>query len=100
MINPSQDAELKSALRRCRTAFASVGIMSGMINGLYLTGSLYMLEVYDRVLPSRSIQTLIALTILALGLYLAQGILDAIRGRILARIGTRLDETLAARMFD
>jgi ATP-binding cassette subfamily C protein len=100
MINPSQNAELKSALRRCRTAFASVGIMSGMINGLYLTGSLYMLEVYDRVLPSRSIQTLVALTILALGLYLGQGILDAIRGRILARIGTRLDETLAARMFD
>jgi PrtD family type I secretion system ABC transporter len=100
MIDPSQEAEPKGALRRCRTAFASVGIMSAMINGLYLTGSLYMLEVYDRVLPSRSIQTLVALTILAVGLYLGQGILDAIRARILARIGTSLDENLGARMFD
>ena len=100
MIDPPQQAELKAALRRCRTAFASVGIMSAMINGLYLTGSLYMLEVYDRVLPSRSIPTLVALTILVVVLYLGQGILDVIRARILARIGSSLDEKLAARMFD
>src|SRR5579859_6562706 len=74
--------------------------MSCMINLLYLTGSLFMLEVYDRVLPSRSVPTLVGLIILASGLYIAQGILDLIRGRILGRIGTSLDEALNARVFD
>ncbi len=71
-----------------------------MINLLYLTGSIFMLEVYDRVLPSRSIPTLVGLVILAGGLYIAQGILDLIRGRVLVRIGTSLDEALNARVFD
>jgi ATP-binding cassette, subfamily C, type I secretion system permease/ATPase len=93
-------SELGEALRACRTAFIGVGIISCMINLLYLTGSLFMLEVYDRVLPSRSVPTLIGLIILAGGLYIAQGILDLIRGRILGRIGTSLDEALNARVFD
>ncbi len=71
-----------------------------MINLLYLTGSLFMLEVYDRVLPSRSVPTLVGLAILAGGLYTAQGFLDLIRVRILGRIGTSLDEALNARVFD
>jgi ATP-binding cassette subfamily C protein len=74
--------------------------MSCIINLLYLTGSIFMLEVYDRVLPSRSVPTLIGLVILAAGLYAAQGVLDLIRGRILGRIGTALDEALNARVFD
>ncbi len=93
-------SELGEALRACRTAFIGVGVMSCMINLLYLTGSLFMLEVYDRVLPSRSVPTLVGLIILASGLYIAQGILDLIRGRILGRIGTSLDEALNARIFD
>jgi PrtD family type I secretion system ABC transporter len=93
-------SELGEALRACRTAFVGVGIMSCMINLLYLTGSLFMLEVYDRVLPSRSVPTLVGLIILAGGLYAAQGGLDLIRGRILGRIGTLLDEALNARVFD
>ncbi|HZR76826.1 type I secretion system permease/ATPase [Bradyrhizobium sp.] len=93
-------SELGEALRACRTAFIGVGIMSCMINLLYLTGSLFMLEVYDRVLPSRSVPTLIGLIILAAFLYMAQGILDLIRGRILGRVGTSLDEALNARVFD
>jgi ATP-binding cassette subfamily C protein len=96
-VRPS---ELGEALRACRTAFIGVGVMSCMINLLYLTGSLFMLEVYDRVLPSRSVPTLVGLIILAGGLYVAQGILDLIRGRILGRIGTSLDESLNARVFD
>ena len=71
-----------------------------MINLLYLTGSLFMLEVYDRVLPSRSVPTLIGLAILAGGLYLAQGVLELLRGRILGRIGTALDESLNRRVFE
>src|ERR1700709_1408882 len=92
--------ELGDALRACRSAFIGVGIMSCMINLLYLTGSLFMLEVYDRVLPSRSVPTLVGLVILAGGLYVAQGVLDLIRGRILARIGTSLDEALSGRVFE
>src|SRR6201997_1074530 len=93
-------SELGEALRACRTAFIGVGIMSCMINLLYLTGSLFMLEVYDRVLPSRSVPTLVGLIILACGLYMAQGVLDLIRGRILGRVGTSLDEALSGRVFD
>jgi PrtD family type I secretion system ABC transporter len=93
-------SELGDALRACRSAFIGVGVMSCMINLLYLTGSLFMLEVYDRVLPSRSVPTLVGLAILAGGLYIAQGVLDLIRGRILGRIGTALDESLNRRVFD
>jgi ATP-binding cassette subfamily C protein len=93
-------SELGDALRACRGAFIGVGVMSCMINLLYLTGSLFMLEVYDRVLPSRSVPTLVGLAVLAGGLYLAQGVLDLIRIRILGRIGTALDESLNSRVFD
>jgi ATP-binding cassette subfamily C protein len=93
-------SELGDALRACRGAFVGVGVMSCMINLLYLTGSLFMLEVYDRVLPSRSVPTLVGLAVLAGGLYVAQGVLDLIRIRILGRIGTALDESLNSRVFD
>jgi PrtD family type I secretion system ABC transporter len=96
-VRPS---ELGGALRACRGAFIGVGAMSFMINLLYLTGSIFMLEVYDRVLPSRSVPTLVGLVVLAGGLYVAQGVLDLIRGRILVRIGTSLDDALNARVFE
>jgi ATP-binding cassette subfamily C protein len=92
--------ELADALRACRGAFLGVGVMSCIINLLYLTGSIFMLEVYDRVLPSRSVPTLVGLIILASFLYIAQGVLDMIRGRILGRIGTALDEALNERVFE
>ena len=87
-------------LASCRHAFFGVGLMSGMINVLYLTGSFFMLEIYDRVLPSRSVPTLIGLAIIAFVLYAFQGILDIFRGRVLARIGASLDEALNGRVFD
>src|SRR6202045_1355965 len=99
-VSGARRSELGDALRACRSAFIGVGIMSCMINLLYLTGSIFMLEVYDRVLPSRSVPTLVGLVVLAGGLYIAQGVLDLIRGRILGRIGTALDESLNARVFD
>src|ERR1700710_2907815 len=71
-----------------------------MSNILMLTGSFFMLEVYDRVIPSRSLPTLVGLVILAGGLFTAQGILDLIRGRILVRVGESLDETLSGRVYD
>src|SRR6267154_626004 len=93
-------SELGEALRACRSAFIGVGVMSCMINLLYPTGSIFMLEVYDRVLPSRSVPTLVGLVILAAGLYAAQGFLDLLRGRILGRIGTSLDEAINSRVFE
>jgi len=93
-------SELASALVACRGALAAVGVFSGMSNILMLTGSFFMLEVYDRVLPSRSIPTLVVLIVLAAGLYAALGVLDLIRGRILVRIGNSLDEALSERVYD
>src|SRR3989475_1490507 len=93
-------SELGEALRACRGAFIGVGVMSCMINLLYLTGSIFMLEVADRVLRSGSVPALVGLVILAGGLYIAQGGLDLIRGRILGRIGTALDEAINARVFE
>jgi len=84
-------SELAAALNCCRRAFLATALFSGMSNILMLTGALFMLEIYDRVLPSRSVPTLVALLILATGLYVAQGIIDAIRSRILVRVGQSLD---------
>src|ERR1700755_1323425 len=99
-VSDVRRTELGEALRACRNVFIGVGVISCMINLLYLTGSFFMLEVYDRVLPSRSVPTLVGLIVLAGGLYVAQGVLDLIRGRILVRIGSSLDEALSARVFE
>ena len=95
-----QRSELSDALVSCRGAFMAIGLMSGMINILMLTGAIFMLEIYDRVLPSRSVPTLVGLVILAAGLFTAQGLLDMIRGRMLVRIGSRLDESLSGRVYE
>ncbi|MGE3150002.1 MAG: type I secretion system permease/ATPase [Pseudorhodoplanes sp.] len=91
---------LADALAACRSAFVGIFLFSGMSNILTLTGSFFMLEIYDRVLPSRSVPTLVALIMLAVGLFAAQGLLDLIRGRILIRIGASLDEALSGKVFD
>src|SRR5271163_108088 len=97
---PPASTELADALRACHRAFVAIAVFSGVSNLLMLTGALFMLEVYDRVLPSRSMATLIALLILAAGLYAAQGVIDMIRSRILVRIGNSLDEAMSLRVYD
>jgi ATP-binding cassette subfamily C protein len=92
--------ELAAALGACRRAFVAIALFSAMSNILMLTGALFMLEIYDRVLPSRSVPTLVALLILVAVLYAAQGAIDLIRGRILVRIGNSLDEALSLRVFE
>ncbi|MBV9075971.1 MAG: type I secretion system permease/ATPase [Methylobacteriaceae bacterium] len=92
-------SELGGALATLRLAFFGLALMTATINVLYLTGSFYMLEVYDRVIPGRSVPTLIGLTILAFGLYAFQGVLDLMRGRILVRIGTSVDAALSDRVY-
>ncbi len=97
---PNQRSELVEALSACRGTFIATGLMSGMSNILMLTSAFFMLEVYDRVLPSRSVPTLVGLVILAAGLYIALGLLDMIRARIMVRIGGRLDEALSGRVYE
>ncbi|PLU46803.1 type I secretion system permease/ATPase [Sinorhizobium medicae] len=94
-----RNADPASALRDCRTAFIGVAIASALVNVLYLTGSFFMLEVYDRILPSRSIPSLVALSLLALLLYAFQGAFELVRGRMLVRIAGALDESLNGRIY-
>jgi PrtD family type I secretion system ABC transporter len=96
----SQRSPIAIGLSACKGAFAAIGILTAFINVLMLTGSLFMLQVYDRVLPSRSVPTLIGLGILAAALFAFQGFLDMSRGRILVRIGSFLDEKLSPRIYD
>ena len=93
-------SELTGALRKSGRAFASIGLFSGVINLLMLTGPLFMLQIYDRVLPSGSFPTLVGLAVLTVCLYAFQGLLDAIRARVLRRIGTSIDEDLSLRAYD
>jgi ATP-binding cassette subfamily C protein len=92
-------SEVGAAIRNCGAAFFGIGIFSGVINLLGLTGSIYMLQVYDRVLPSRSVPTLVGLTVLMLLLYSANGVLDLIRMRVMSRVGSRIDRALRERVF-
>lgn len=71
-----------------------MAIISGTVNLLALTGAFYMLQVYDRVLLSKSVPTLVALSLLALGLYVFQGALEVARSQLLVRIGSRVDRKL------
>ncbi len=84
-----------TALGGMKTAFVSLLVVSGVINILALTGSFYMMQVYDRALTSHSLPTLIALSVLTLGLYCTQGVLDVLRSQVMVRIGARLDQKLA-----
>ncbi|MDJ0826269.1 MAG: type I secretion system permease/ATPase [Rhodobacter sp.] len=91
--------ELRAARRESRSLFWSVGIFSFFVNLLMLTGPIFMLQVYDRVLGSRSQETLLALFILMGFLFLMMGLLDFVRGRVLARIGARFQKKLDQRVF-
>lgn len=82
-----------------RQAFIGVGIFSAFINLLMLTGPIYMLQVYDRVLISKSMSTLIVLSLVMAGLYIFMGFLEWIRSRILVRIGNELEKDLSGRTF-
>jgi ATP-binding cassette subfamily C protein PrsD len=92
--------EVYDALKACFPSFTGVAIFSAVVNLLALTGSLYMLQVYDRVLSSRSVPTLIGLSLITLAAYVLSGGLDMLRGKMLARIGARFDEQLSTRVFD
>ncbi|WP_417726988.1 type I secretion system permease/ATPase [Roseovarius sp.] len=92
--------ELRAARRESRGLYWFVGIFSFFVNLLMLTGPIYMLQVYDRVLGSRSLETLIALSALVLFLYTMMGLLDYARGRVMGRVGARFQARLDRRVFD
>ncbi|MGF9757411.1 type I secretion system permease/ATPase [Microvirga sp. 0TCS3.31] len=94
-----RQSELREALKPSRMALLGVGLFSGALNILTLTGSVFMLQVYDRVIPSRSVPTLIGLALLVAGLFLMQGLLDLIRSRMLGRVAGLLHERLSRRVF-
>lgn len=84
-------ALMLSALRK---AFIGIALASAAINVLALTGSFFMLQVYDRVIPSHSLPTLSGLVIIVVTLYLFQGVIELLRSMLLVRIGMSLDERL------
>lgn len=98
MVKPETTA-LRSALRECRSGLALVGLFSLFINVLILTSPIYMLQVYDRVLTSGRVETLIVLTLIAGIAVLVMGLLEMVRGRLLHRISRWLGRRLAPELI-
>jgi ATP-binding cassette, subfamily C, type I secretion system permease/ATPase len=94
MLRSDSDDPVALALRASARRLAGVAIFSGVINLLMLSGSLYMLQVYDRVIPGRNVATLLGLSVIVLAAYLFQGYFEAARSRMLSRIGTLFDVSL------
>jgi ATP-binding cassette subfamily C exporter for protease/lipase len=92
--------EMGLNVRKLRGALITVAAFSGFLNFLMLSPSLYMMQVYDRVLGSRNETTLFVLTLLLIGIYVFMGVLEAIRTWILVRVGARFDSALNRRVFD
>ena len=91
--------EIRSALAESRRLFVSIGLFSVFVNLLMLTGPLFMLQIYDRVLTSRSEATLVALIGIVAFLFLMMGLLDHARARVLARAGARFQARLDSRVL-
>jgi ATP-binding cassette subfamily C protein len=97
-ISAGAQSELTQILAQSRAAFVGVAVLSAVLNILVLGGSLFMMLVYDTVLPSRSVPTLVGLLLMLIVVYLFQGVLDVIRSRMLAQIGATVDRGLGARI--
>jgi ATP-binding cassette subfamily C protein len=95
---PSQ-ISLAAILSLLRRASLGIGVTSCVVNILALTGSFFMLQVYDRVIPGRSLPTLVGLGIIAATLFIFQGMLELIRSMLLVRVGTAVDERLGQRVY-
>lgn len=91
--------ELRDVRRRARSLYWTVGVFSIFVNLLMLTGPMYMLQVYDRVLGSRSEETLFALTVLMAFLFGIMGLLELARARVMNRVSARFQADLDQRVF-
>lgn len=97
-LDPRNDID--AALLKYRRVFWSLAVFSGVINLLVLVPSLYMMQVYDRVLTSRNETTLIMLTLIAMGLFMLSGVIEWLRGQVMIRMSAGIDAGLAQRLFD
>ena len=87
---------LDAALRACRDHFWTAGLFSALVNILYLAPTLFMLQVYDRVVPTRGVETLVFLIFVFLFAVGTLTMLDYIRSRLLVRASARLDRILSS----
>ncbi|WJH38417.1 type I secretion system permease/ATPase (plasmid) [Aliirhizobium terrae] len=90
MFKRNRNLSVADAIRTCRSAFWGIFVISAVLNILMLTGPIFMLQVYDRVLSSSSVPTLVVLSAITLALYLFSGFLDILRSRALLRISMRV----------
>lgn len=95
-----QKTDLHDALIACKSSFATVAFFSLFVNVLALAPSFYMLEVYDRVISSRSVSTLVMLTLLVVILMVTGGLIEWVRSRMMIRVSNRLDLSLGARIYN
>src|SRR6266699_390343 len=95
----SAKSDLASALRACVSALVGIVIFSGLMNLLTLAGPIFMLQVYDRVVPSKSVATLLGLALMVILLYAALGFFDQLRARVLIRVGAYVDEVIHPKVF-
>ena len=93
-------ATVSSAIGACRSALLGTAGISLVTNLLMLTGPLFMLQIYDRVLASHSVETLVALLVLVIGLFTFMGLLDLVRARVLVRIGLRIDRLVGKALIE
>lgn len=96
----SAGGELGQAIAAFRSLFISVGAFSFVINLLMLMPTIYMLQIYDRVLASRNTTTLLMLTLIMLGMFALEAVLEWVRSRSLVRASAALDLKLGPRVFD
>lgn len=92
-------SELKSVLLACKGSFFSAWFFSLFINILMLTPTIYMLQIYDRVLQSRSVETLVMITIITVAMFFVMGGLQFVQSMVFIRVGSRLDNMLNRRIF-
>lgn len=90
MLKRNRNLSVADAIRTCRSAFWGIFVISAVLNILMLTGPIFMLQVYDRVLSSSSVPTLVVLSMITLSLYLFSGMLDILRSKALLRISMRV----------
>lgn len=100
-LTPTQPGTepLAQAFGACRTHFVWAAAFSALVNLLYLTPTIYMMQVYDRVVPTGGITTLVAISAVTIFALASLALLDAMRARLLLRAGLRLDRLLAGRVL-
>ncbi len=99
--SPATDrSPLADALKACKPHFVYAGVFSAMLNLLYLAPTLYMLQVYDRVVPTRGFMTLAFMTLILLFALSTLALLDLVRSRLLARASMRLDRLLSGAILN